>query len=344
MKKVFAFIFLALLSNCAAQGQTGAIKSAGEQNQAANQTENSPELAEAARLNSSVVKLFGEGKFEEALPLATQVLEIRERALGGAHTLVASALMNLAAVHQRLQHPDDARKLYKRALSIYEKNGQGETVNAINTRHTLALMEDTLAGAISLHERNLAAKEKVSGPDSMEVSLTLFPLAHLYEMQGDFDKAEKLFGRFISIREKLNAGAQDDRAVAYLRVGCVLRKEHKAEEAQNAEARAKEIFSAAAEKLDPILEGGIINGKAISKPAPIYPVEAKQTHAEGTILVHLLVGETGTVLAACAEDKGNKYLKQASEAAAYGARFTATTISGKHVKVMGVITYKFVLQ
>lgn len=40
------------------------------------------QLTEAANLNSTVIKLFGAGKFDEALPLAQRVLEIRERVLG----------------------------------------------------------------------------------------------------------------------------------------------------------------------------------------------------------------------------------------------------------------------
>ena len=240
---------------------------------------------------------------------------------------------------------DESRKQYRRALSIYEKNGEGESPNAINTRHVLALMEYETGKAIALLERNLAAREKVSGPESMEVSLTLFPLAHRYEALGDFDKAEKLFNRFISIREKLKVGAEDDTAVAHLRLGCLLQKQHKSEEAKKERERAYESYGVGAvDKQTQIVEGGVINGKAISKPAPPYPVDAKQARAQGTIEVQLLVGETGSVLYACATENGHPSLKRASEYAAYSSRFTPTTVNGKPVKVMGIITYKFVLQ
>jgi len=44
-------------------------------------SQQSPELKEASDLSLSVVKLFKEEKFDEALPLAKRALEIRERLL-----------------------------------------------------------------------------------------------------------------------------------------------------------------------------------------------------------------------------------------------------------------------
>lgn len=40
------------------------------------------EAAEAGRLNAEVLKLYREGKYDEALPVAKRVLELREKQLG----------------------------------------------------------------------------------------------------------------------------------------------------------------------------------------------------------------------------------------------------------------------
>ena len=59
----------------------------------------------------------------------------------------------------------------------------------------------------------------------------------------------------------------------------------------------------------------------------------------------MLVGETGTVLSACAQKSDrDPSLKRSSELAAYSARFTPTYVNGRPVKVRGVITYNFVLR
>ncbi len=92
-----------------------------------------------------------------------------------------------------------------------------------------------------------------------------------------------------------------------------------------------------------IISGGVLNGKAISKPTPPYPPIAKAARAAGTVTVQIVVDESGKVISASAVS-GHPLLRQAAEQAARQARFTPTQLSGQAVKVSGVITYNFVLQ
>ena len=64
--------------------------------------------------------------------------------------------------------------------------------------------------------------------------------------------------------------------------------------------------------------------------------------AEGTVTVEVLLDEEGKVISAKAVD-GNAVLRPAAINAARLARFTPTILSGKPVKVTGVIMYKFTL-
>ena len=92
-----------------------------------------------------------------------------------------------------------------------------------------------------------------------------------------------------------------------------------------------------------IVSGGVLNGKAISKPSPAYPPIAKAARAAGTVTVQIVVDESGRVISASAVS-GHPLLQQAAVAAARQARFSPTLLSGQPVKVSGVITYNFVLQ
>jgi protein TonB len=92
-----------------------------------------------------------------------------------------------------------------------------------------------------------------------------------------------------------------------------------------------------------VVSGGVLNGKAISKPQPQYPPIAKAARASGTVTVQILVDESGRVVSASAVS-GHPLLQQAAVAAARQARFSPTLLSGQPVKVSGVITYNFVLQ
>jgi TonB family protein len=93
----------------------------------------------------------------------------------------------------------------------------------------------------------------------------------------------------------------------------------------------------------PIVAGGVLNGKAISKPQPAYPQIAMAARAQGTVVVQILVDESGRVISASAVS-GHPLLQQAAVTAARQARFSPTLLSGQPVKVSGVITYNFVLQ
>ena len=92
-----------------------------------------------------------------------------------------------------------------------------------------------------------------------------------------------------------------------------------------------------------IVRGGVLNGKAFSKPAPPYPETAKAARASGTVTVQVVVDESGMVITASAVG-GHPLLQQAAVDAARQATFAPTLLSGKPVKVSGVITYNFVLQ
>jgi Ca-activated chloride channel family protein len=90
------------------------------------------------------------------------------------------------------------------------------------------------------------------------------------------------------------------------------------------------------------VSGGVLNGKAISLPKPLYPSGAKMMRASGVVMVEVLLNEEGKVISARAVD-GIISLRQAAVNAARLARFSPTILSGQPVKVVGFITYKFSL-
>jgi TonB family protein len=92
-----------------------------------------------------------------------------------------------------------------------------------------------------------------------------------------------------------------------------------------------------------IVSLGVINGRAISKPDPVYPQLAKAAGIEGVVTVELLIDEAGRVLSAHATG-GHPLLRQEAERAALRTRFTPSTLSNQPVKVKGIITFNFILR
>jgi len=91
------------------------------------------------------------------------------------------------------------------------------------------------------------------------------------------------------------------------------------------------------------INGGVLNGKATSLPAPVFPAIAKQAHASGAVTVEVTIGESGEVIAAHAVS-GHPLLQAAAVTAARQASFAPTRLNGEPVKVAGVLIYNFAAQ
>ena len=88
---------------------------------------------------------------------------------------------------------------------------------------------------------------------------------------------------------------------------------------------------------------GVLNGKALRLPKPLYTELAKRAGARGNVTVQVLIDETGKVVSAKAVS-GHPLLVVEAQKAAYQAVFSPTRLGETAVKVSGVITYNFILQ
>lgn len=98
-----------------------------------------------------------------------------------------------------------------------------------------------------------------------------------------------------------------------------------------------------AEQMGQVVTGGVLNGKVVEKPQPLYPTAAKAKWVQGTVTVQVVVDERGKVVSATPVS-GPALLQAPAAQAARMARFSPTTLCGRPVKVSGVITYNFVLR
>ncbi len=90
------------------------------------------------------------------------------------------------------------------------------------------------------------------------------------------------------------------------------------------------------------VSGGVLNGKAISLPAPVYPEFARRSRTGGLVEVEVVVDENGKVISARAL-AGPPSLRDVAVQAANKARFSPTKLSGQPVKITGKINYNFTM-
>jgi len=161
-------------------------------------------LDEATRLDQVVVKLYREGRFQEAVSSAERSLALREQALGPMYPDVADSLSNLGALYQGQGAYGKAEPLPVRSLDLAEK-ALGpmhlDVAASLNNLAGLYRAQGAYTKAEPLLVRALDIREQKLGPMHPTVVTSLNNLSAIYSDQGEYGKAEPLCVRALAIRE-----------------------------------------------------------------------------------------------------------------------------------------------
>jgi len=311
---------------------------------AAQSSPESPELKEAATLTDSVVKLFNEQKFDEAVPLAKRALEIRERLLAPGDPRISTSLSYLADVYIARRSYGDARKFLLRLIENQEKRFGPDNIELAPTLDRVAFLHrrgDDLTRAEEAYKRAIVLKEKTFEADSVEVARSLAGLAEVYRDRKDFKRAAPIYDRALSIYAKrvgIKSIEFESTSESY---ACLGYETDKLAVAENINQIWNQFMLPDDVQDAPPLR--VLNGKALTMPKPEYPEPVRGgRRLEGTVIVKVVIDETGRVIEAHDMCHGQAYLSEASVYAARLARFSPTKISGMPIRVTGVIQYRFV--
>lgn len=305
----------------------------------------SAELAVASRDSARVVQLYKEGKYDEALPLAQSVLIAREKILGPDDGRTAAALINLAELYIAKTKYSEAEKLYARLLSLYEKTFGSDAIQTAMIVDSLALtdyLKGDFKSAEDLYIRAVAMREHAPGAERANLGHALFELAEFYRSRRSYAKAAPFYLRAIEINDQALAKNDPVAGRVIQRYQCFVY------ESEGVDAGQKKLhqFFEARKAMSPTPQadnGEVLNGRAISLPAPGYPSEARSIHASGVVIVQVTIDPTGKVIDATVLC-GHPVFAKPSLEAARRARFTPTKLSGMPVQVNGMIIYNFVAQ
>jgi CHAT domain-containing protein/lipopolysaccharide biosynthesis regulator YciM len=201
-----------ILANTSAAGASGSYRL--ERRVA---TETDRQLAEAAQLNRQVSELHQAGHYAEAIPLAEQVLAIREQALGVNHLDVAISLNDLGGLYQDQGNYTQAQPLYQRSLAIREQALEANhplVAISLNNLAELYRNQGNYAQAEPLYRRSLAILEQTLGTNHSLVATSLNNLAELYRAQGNYAQSEPLLQRALAIQEQVLGADHLDVAIS----------------------------------------------------------------------------------------------------------------------------------
>lgn len=305
---------------------------------------------EGRKLSVEVVKLYQAKKYDEALPLAKKVISVTEKDLGKNHLSLAAAWRNLAYLYAQLGNKKEAEKSFEKALSIYENNKPltpkdeklfAEMIEAVGTYDAV---DGNFINAEKRFLQAIELREKMGGKDSPDLANALSKLAEIHQFQTNYEKAEPLLARALELSVKKDNKLDDLGKQIFESRSCLLSKLNRNEENKQMRERfypIRQTEDNGKNSSPKQINGGVINGKAVSLPKPAYPAEAREKRASGAVSVQVLIDENGNVISACAVS-GAKELHRASEWSALNAKFSPTTLQGNPVKVSGIITYNFV--
>jgi TonB family protein len=305
-------------------------------------------------LNQNLVESYKNNKLDDALKFANQAVELSLKIFGAENAETATAYTNLGVILREKQKYKDSIANLQKVVEISEKLPKLKAKILVEAYETLAFSQflggkntESLANYLRAFE---IADTKI-GKDSKEGLSCALNAASGYAREKNYEKANEFYLKSYRLAWK-NYGkdAKEIEQISDSRT-CVLQpsiNSKKDLEKKFSEATAKlftEIFGdePKTEKSETSINGGVINGKAISLPKPEYPQEVRNKRLQGTISIRVLIDEQGNIIEAKSMC-GKGYLETASEEAAKKAKFSPTYLSGKAVKVSGIIVYRFVAQ
>jgi TonB family protein len=280
-------------------------------------TDQTKELEQATDLSAQVVKLYEAKKFEEALPLAKRILEIRQRLLPAGSPLIGSTLINLGELYLVLKKDSEAEKTFQQALTIADSKPGGDQIAITRLLDTLAFLrirKHDFPHADPLLRRSLEIKEAVLGPTHPQTIEAMKDYACL-EIRNRSEEN-------LLVKDK-----DESRALMRARAFCWL-----GDLTGDCSLKAK------------IQTNDVLNGKALVLVTPGYPSTARAKHLAGTAFIAALIDKDGNVQAARSVCGGYAELNTASVEAARRSKFSPTKLNNEPVPATGLIIYRFIAQ
>ena len=158
-------------------------------------------------LSNNLANTYGAlGRYDDALKLDQETLEIRERVLGSEHPSTLSSRNGLANTYGALGRYEEALELDQETLEIRERVLGPEHPDTLGIRSNLANDYRALGRndeALELDQGTLEIMEQVLGPEHPDTLASRNGLAITYRALGRNDEALELDQETLEIRERL---------------------------------------------------------------------------------------------------------------------------------------------
>jgi tetratricopeptide (TPR) repeat protein len=147
------------------------------------------------------------GRLTEAVETMERSLALREKLYGPDHPLVANSLGSLAAAYYEIGRMDDSERCNTRILRMKAaEDNPLIRAAALHNRAEVLRVRKQIDRAEALHKEVLEIREKLLGPNHLDVALTLNNMGALYQDNGRHDLAVPVLERALAIRRSATSG------------------------------------------------------------------------------------------------------------------------------------------
>ena len=307
------------------------------------------EKEQLKQINQELVTKFKAGKMDDALSLAQKAVDLSLKIYGAESLETAVSYKNLGIIFRVKKKYKEAIANLQKATEIYrlkpEQNAKSIAQTLDELSLAFALNGDTKQAEVT-YTLALTTAEKAYGKESKEILPFLKSMAEVYILVKKYDEAQAMFVRqYLTARKYFQPGSKELQEIEDS-FDCFTYQTFKMNEANERQKAFNEAIHPKQETVtnvsnDKSINGGVINGKAKYLAVPAYPASAREKRAQGTVSVRVTIDEEGKVTEAKAIC-GDVELRAVSEEAARNSKFMPTLLSGKPVKVIGTIIYKFI--
>ena len=156
-------------------------------------------------LNGRVIRLYEQGRYAEAFPVAERYVKLARQKHGEQHPELATAMTWLGTLYYVQGNYAEAEQQFKRSLAIRELalgRDHPEVGVALDNLAVLYFTNGRYAEAEPLVKRSVAILERALGSDHIDVGKAIDNLATIYAALGRPADAEALHKRSLAIFEK----------------------------------------------------------------------------------------------------------------------------------------------
>ncbi len=168
------------------------------------------------QLNEQAAQLYQQHRYKEALPLATEAVELARRYLKEDHPHFVGTINNLAMIEKDLGHYAIAESLMKEGVEIRRRILGENNIDFARSLNNLAVLYEGMgdyAKAEPLFMRALEIRRKKLGEEHELVARSLNNLAGLYDHAGNYVEAERFYLQAVEIWRKTQGEEHSDVAI-----------------------------------------------------------------------------------------------------------------------------------